>query len=60
MSARALGGRGGRQQRRDALVLFKQEDHAFGALPKERLLALAQAIYKQQPAPVPAASAAAR
>ena len=31
-----------------------------GALPKERLLALAQAIYKQQPAPVPAASAAAR
>ena len=31
-----------------------------GALPKERLLALAQAIYKQQPAPTPAASAATR
>ncbi|MES2958830.1 MAG: anti-sigma factor [Pseudomonadota bacterium] len=31
-----------------------------GALPKERLLALAQAIYKQQPAPMPAASAPAR
>jgi anti-sigma factor RsiW len=31
-----------------------------GALPKERLLALAQAIYKQQPAPLPAASAATR
>ena len=31
-----------------------------GALPKERLLALAQAIYKQQPAPQPAASAASR
>lgn len=31
-----------------------------GALPKERLLALAQAIYRQQPAPMPAASAASR
>jgi len=31
-----------------------------GALPKERLLALAQSIYKQQPAPAPAASAATR
>jgi anti-sigma factor RsiW len=31
-----------------------------GAVPKERLLALAQAIYKQQPAPTPAASAATR
>ena len=31
-----------------------------GALPKERLLALAQAIYKQQPPPLAAASAAAR
>ena len=31
-----------------------------GALPKERLLALAQAIYKQQPAAQPAASAASR
>ena len=31
-----------------------------GALPKERLLAMAQAIYRQQPAPMPAASAAAR
>ena len=31
-----------------------------GALPKERLLALAQAIYKQQPAATPAASAASR
>ncbi len=31
-----------------------------GALPKERLLALAQAIYKQQPAPMPTASAATR
>ncbi len=29
-----------------------------GALPKERLLALAQAIYKQQPAPMPASAAA--
>jgi anti-sigma factor RsiW len=28
-----------------------------GALPKERLLALARAIYRQQPAPTPAASA---
>ena len=31
-----------------------------GALPKERLLALAQSIYKQQPAPAAAASAATR
>ena len=31
-----------------------------GELPKERLLALAQAIYKQQPAAQPAASAASR
>ena len=31
-----------------------------GALPKERLLALAQAIYKQQPAPLAAASAPVR
>jgi anti-sigma factor RsiW len=31
-----------------------------GALPKERLLALAQAIYRQQPAPTPAASAVTR
>jgi len=31
-----------------------------GALPKERLLALAQAIYKQQPPPLAAASAASR
>ena len=31
-----------------------------GALPKERLLALAQSIYKQQPPPLPAASAPAR
>ena len=31
-----------------------------GALPKERLLALAQAIYKQQPAAQPAASATSR
>ena len=29
-----------------------------GALPKERLLALAQAIYKQQPAPMPASAPA--
>ena len=31
-----------------------------GTLPKERLLALAQSIYKQQPAPLPAASAPSR
>ncbi len=31
-----------------------------GALPKERLLAMAQAIYRQQPAPMPAASAPTR
>jgi len=31
-----------------------------GALPKERLLAMAQAIYKQQPPAMPAASVAAR
>ncbi len=29
-----------------------------GALPKERLLAMAQAIYRQQPAPLPASAAA--